>query len=274
MDEMTIVITGAGGKLGSLLIDQLLQNVPPHQIAACVRRPEAGERYEKQGVSVRHCDYDDPATLEQAFAGASQLLLISSSHQDDSIRLRQHLNVIEAAKKSNVKRLLYTSFAFLERGSGPPIPLHLATEEAIRAAGIPYVILRNALYIDFVGVLDLPSAISTGRLTIPPGEWRFNSVSRQDLAYASAILLSDVGMTNQVYELTASSSWSFEDLSVALSSLTGKSITVNRDPSIQNWIFKFLRSMDTSSTSHDLERLLRHPVTTLSDSIKPFITSL
>ncbi|MNH84736.1 Quinone oxidoreductase 2 [compost metagenome] len=269
---MSIVITGASGKLGSLIIEQLVQKVPPNQIIACVRRLESGESFEQHGISVRQCDYDEPESLEQAFAGASQLLLISSSHHDDTTRLRQHAHVIDAAKKSKVEHLLYTSFAFPEHGSGSPVHLHLATEYAIRTTGIPYTFLRNALYTDFVEVLDLETAIKKGQLSISPGDWKFNSVTRLDLALAIAAILSEPGgHMNTTYELTAPNSWTFRDLAAALSDLTGTTISIHQDPQVRNWIYGFLNKIDTSSTSSDLEQLIGRPVTTLKESLKPFI---
>ncbi|QWU17875.1 SDR family oxidoreductase [Paenibacillus sophorae] len=268
---MSIVITGASGKLGNLIIDQLLQHVPANRIVACVRRVETGKHFEERGISVRICDYDQPDSLEQAFAGASRLLLISSPHHDDTIRLRQHAQVIESAKRSKVGHFLYTSFAFPENGTAPLSHLHLATEHGIRTTGIPYTFLRNGLFMDFVGTLDLNAAIANGKLNVYPGDWKFNSVTRLDLATAIAAVLSGHGHENKIYELTAPAAWTFRELAAALSDLAGKPISLCQDSQIQNWIYSFLSQIDTSSTSGDLKQLLGRPVSTLKESIKPFI---
>ncbi|MNI14782.1 Quinone oxidoreductase 2 [compost metagenome] len=270
---MSIAITGATGQLGTLIIKQLLQKVSADQIIACVRHPEKAKKFLEQGIEVRFCDYDQPESLEQAFAGASKLLLISSSNKDDTIRLRQHVHVIEAAKKSQVKHLLFTSFAFLGVGTITPSHLYLATEHAILTTGIPHTFLRNALYTDFVGVLGLDAAIATGELITYPGDWKFNTVTRHDLALGIAAVLAEQGHTNKTYELTAPRPWTFNDLAIVLSELTGKPISLRQDPQIQNWMYGFLGKIDTSSTSADLERLIGGPITTLKESIKPFIAS-
>ncbi|MBU5671543.1 NAD(P)H-binding protein [Paenibacillus brevis] len=269
---MSILITGANGKLGSLIIGQLLKIVPPEHLIAGVRRLESGKQYEQQGITVRLCDYDQPESLEAAFAGASQILLISSSHHDDTIRLRQHIHAVEAAKKSKAGHLLYTSFAYPEHGAGSPVHLHLATEYAIRTTGIPYTFLRNALYTDFLGALDLGAALDKGQLEIPPGDWTFNAVTRRDLALATAAILSQPEVhKNKTYELTAPSPWTFRDVAAALTELTGKPVDLLPDPEISHWIYSFLRSIDTSSTSNQLEQLIGMPLTSLKDSIRPFI---
>ncbi|OPH50579.1 NAD(P)-dependent oxidoreductase [Paenibacillus ferrarius] len=265
---MSIVITGANGKLGSLIINELLQIISADQIVACVRNPDKAEVFVKQGIEVRLCDYDQPESLGQAFAGASKLLIISSSNQDDTIRFRQHAHVIEAAKKAKVGHLLFTSFAFLGAGDIAPSHLYLATEHAIQTTGIPYTFLRNSLYTDFVGVLGLEAALATGELRIYPGEWKFNTVTRHDLAQGIAVVLSQPGHENKTYELTAPRSWTFDDLKTALYELSGKSVHVRQDPQIQNWIYGFLSKIDTSSTSTDLEKLIGGPVTSLKESLK------
>lgn len=77
-----------------MIIEQLRQKVPSSQIIACVRHTEKAEHYLELGIEVRFGDYDLPESLDKAFSGITQLLLISSSHTDDSVRLVQHSNVI------------------------------------------------------------------------------------------------------------------------------------------------------------------------------------
>jgi NAD(P)H dehydrogenase (quinone) len=268
---MSIIITGANGQLGGLIIEHLMKKVPANQIIACVRQPEKAAEYVERGIEVRYGDYDQPESLAEAFTGASKLLLISSSNADDTVRIRQHAHVIEAAKKAKVEHILFTSFAFPGIGFITPTHLYLATEHAILTSGIPHTFLRNALYTDFVGVLGLDEAITSGELVTHPGDWLFNTVTRNDLALGIAEVLSTPGHKHMTYELTAPRPWGFQELAKLLSELTGKTITHRQDPQIQHWIYGFLGKIDTSSTSLDLERLIGGPVTTLKASIQPFI---
>lgn len=61
---MSIVITGASGRLGRLIIKELLHHVLPNQIVACVRQMDSAAALEEQGIAVRYCDYDEPASLK------------------------------------------------------------------------------------------------------------------------------------------------------------------------------------------------------------------
>ncbi|MDF2662790.1 MAG: NmrA family protein [Paenibacillus sp.] len=268
---MPIVITGANGKLGSLVIRKLLQHVSAKGITACVRQREKAAQFAELGIEVRECDYDDPDTIGHALQGASKLLLISGSNPEDTIRMRQHAHVIEEAKKAKVEHLLYTSFAFADSGKNSMTHMHLATEHAIKASGIPYTFLRNALYSDFVGALGLDAAIAQGELVVPPGEWIFNTVTRDDLAAGIAEVLSGPDHQRKTYELAASSTWNFTQLTEVLSEKAGKKVSLRYDPEIRNWLYGFLRTIDTSSPSADLAKLIGRPTAALKESILPFL---
>lgn len=252
-------------------MENLLQFVPAGQIIACVREPEKAKNLVEKGIEIRIGDYDQPDSLMQAFSGVTELLFISSSHPDDNVRLNQHAQVVNAALKAGVKHLLYTGFAFPPKGQIPANHVHLLTEQMILHSGIEYTFLRNALYMDFVEILGLKEAIQNGELITYPGEWLFNSVTRKDLALATAVVLTTTGHHSQIYELTAPNPWDFSDLAEVLSELSGKRVVHRQNSSIQHWMYSFLAKIDTASASKDMERLLGRPVTSLKDAIAPFI---
>jgi NAD(P)H dehydrogenase (quinone) len=77
---MSIVITGATGQLGGLVVEQLLAaGTPPDTIVATGRDTEKLTALTRVGVTVRRADFADPSTLTDAFAGAETLLLVSTA---------------------------------------------------------------------------------------------------------------------------------------------------------------------------------------------------
>ncbi|MBD2848132.1 NAD(P)H-binding protein [Paenibacillus sp. IB182496] len=266
---MSIMITGATGKLGGQILDLLQQRrLPDAEIAAGVRRPELIAGYTARDLPARHCDYDLPETLKTAFAGISCLMFVSSPHPDDEVRLQQHRQVVKAAREAGVGQIVYTSFAYAERASGPPAPLHLATERFIREAGLSYTVLRNALYTDIVGAFDLQHAVQIGRLEAPPGDWRFNAVDRRDLAEAAAaVLAAPQQHRGASYELTCPRAWSLPELADAVTELTGAPVSVHTSD-VPHWIFRWLQGVDTRSVSSDLERLIGRTATPLRTSLQ------
>ena len=141
-----IVVTGASGKLGGLVVRRLLKSVPAEKIVAAVRSPEKASGLKALGVQIREGDYAKPATLASAFEGAEKLLLISSNEMGQ--RVAQHQAVIDAAVAAKVKLLVYTSLLKADTTSLSLAAEHLATEKAIRSSGLPFVILRNGWYLE------------------------------------------------------------------------------------------------------------------------------
>lgn len=63
---MKILVTGATGQLGSLVVEALLKTDSAKGLAVSVRNPEKAEALRTQGVDVRHGDFDQPETLKKA----------------------------------------------------------------------------------------------------------------------------------------------------------------------------------------------------------------
>jgi NAD(P)H dehydrogenase (quinone) len=96
-----------------------------------------------QGVRVTAMDYDDPASVASAIAGARKVLLIASSEVGKD-RAGQHRTVIEAAKAAEgVELIAYTSTVNAERNETLLGENRKATEAILADAGVPFALLRN-----------------------------------------------------------------------------------------------------------------------------------
>lgn len=224
-----IVVTGATGQLGRLVIEQLLEKIPAAQIVAAVRSPEKASDLKALGVQVRQADYNQPATLDSALAGAEKVLLVSSSEVGQ--RTAQHRAVIDAAQRAGVKLLAYTS---LLRADSTPLALgteHHQTEAYLRSSGVPFVVLRNGWYTEnYVSAID--SALQLGTLYGAAGEGRISSASRADYAAAAvAVLLAANDQTGKVYELAGDSSYTLAEFAAKAAELAGQPLPyVNLSP--------------------------------------------
>ena len=170
-----LLVTGASGQLGHRVIQRLLATVPPGKIAATVRTPEAGEPLTTFGIAVRVADYDHPASMDAAMAGIERVLLISSNAL--GARVRQHGNVIEAAKRANVELLAYTSVL---RADASPLSVageHRQTEALLRASGVPFVLLRNGWYTENY-TAAIPAALAHHTLLGSAGQGRIAAAAR------------------------------------------------------------------------------------------------
>ncbi len=218
-----ILVTGATGQLGTAVVTNLLKKTSANQIAALVRDESKASAMKEQGVDIRVGSYDDPASLDKAMQGVEKVLLIAGTDEDN--RLRQHQNVVDAAKKAGVQCIAYTS-----RNLKDPNTLanklmvgHFQTEDCIKGSGLNYVLFRNVLYMDtipqFVGgekVFDMGISLPTGDGRVP-----FALRSEMGEAIANALLESD---RNPIYQLTGSESYSFDDVAATLTDLSGKKV--------------------------------------------------
>lgn len=281
---MSVVIAGATGHLGRLVIDHLLSSgVPGETIVAGGRRPEALAQLEARGVVPVTLDYSDTDSLTTAFDGADTVLLISGS--EVGRRVEQHRNVIEAARTAGVRRIVYTSTPHADTAALILAPDHKATEEMLQASGLAVTVLRNNWYTENY-LPTVEQARGTGEVVASAGDGRVASATRADLAAGIAAVLMGEGHDGKVYELTGDVAWSFDELAAAISEVLGRPVTyravsaeehlviltgagldeqtagfvVALDGDIRNWAL--------ADATGDLSRLIGRPTTSLVDGLR------
>ena len=216
-----IVITGASGQLGRLVIQSLLTKVPASRIVAAVRNPQKASDLAALGVQIRRADYTDSASLDAAFQGAEKVLLISSSEVGQ--RLAQHRNAIDAARRAGVSLLAYTSLLHADTSPLGLAGEHVATEAWLAQSGVPFVLLRNGWYTENY-LASIPPALQHGAFIGSAGEGRIASAARADYAEAAAVVLTTPGQSGKVYELAGDEAYTLAEFSAELSRQSGKAI--------------------------------------------------
>jgi NAD(P)H dehydrogenase (quinone) len=217
-----IVVTGASGHLGRLVIEDLKQRVAASEIVAAARTPEKAADL---GVEVREADYDRPETLKSALQGATKVLLISGI---DPNRVRQHAAVVDAAKEVGAT-LVYTSAPKADTTEAGLAADHRATEDYIKASGVTYTILRNNWYHENYEQ-SITTAPQLGAVYGAAGDGRIASASRADYAAGTAAVLTGTGHDGKVYELAGGTAWTLADLAAEISEVTGKEVTYQNLP--------------------------------------------
>lgn len=216
-----IVVTGATGHLGKLVVEGLLEKLPADRVVAAVRTPEKAADLAERGVEVRRADYTDPESLVTAFKGADKVLLVSSSEVGQ--RVAQHQAVIEAAKQAEVGHLVYTSAPRATTSALVLAPEHKATEELIQASGLPATILRNNWYHENYAD-TIKQAVATGSFAGSAGDGRVAGAARADYAAAAVAVLTGEGHEGKVYELAGDAPYSYADLAAEIGKATGREI--------------------------------------------------
>jgi NAD(P)H dehydrogenase (quinone) len=278
-----IIITGASGQLGRLVINELLKSVPASELVAAVRSPEKVDDFEKMGVRVRRADYNRPDMLDAAFSGAGKVLLISSSEVGQ--RVPQHANVIAAAKKADVGILAYTSI--LHAGT-TPLALgleHKQTEANLAEADIPYVVLRNGWYTENYAA-GIPVALQHGAVFGCAGEGRISSAARADYAAAAAAVLLADDQAGKVYELAGDDAYTLAEFAAEVAQHSGKAVIYRDMPEAEyanvlkgagfpDGMAQLLADSDTGASKGGLfdagkalSQLIGRPTTPMSEVVK------
>jgi NAD(P)H dehydrogenase (quinone) len=228
MSKPNTLITGAGGQLGKLVINQVIERTPANRVAALVRSATQAGPLNRLGVDARIGDYTDGNSLDRAFGGIERLLFISSN--DLVARRAQHRNVIDAAKRAGVKLIAYTSLLHADRS---PLGLardHRDTEADLRDSGVPFVVLRNGWYTENY-TQAIAAAITHGTFLGSAGNGRIASAARRDYAEAAAaVLLSADDQAGRIHELAGESAYTLPQFVAEIAKQTGQEIVYRNLP--------------------------------------------
>ena len=196
---MSTVITGASGHLGRLVVDQLLTaGTPAAQIVATGRDIHKLTDLARNGVTVRRADFADPSTLDEAFAGAETMVLVSTTTVGE--RFDNHRNAIDAARRAGVSRIVYTSIVNASTARMTLADEHRRTEDYLRDSGSAFVILRNGWYLENY-TDQLPMITQYHALPGSAQDGLVSAASRHDYAAAAGAVLTQDGHLGATYEL-------------------------------------------------------------------------
>ncbi|MBO9531617.1 MAG: NAD(P)H-binding protein [Solirubrobacteraceae bacterium] len=168
--------------------------------------------------------YEDDAGMRAALAGTSAFLLIPGHETSD--RVSAHRAGVASAVAARTGRIVQLSFA----GAAPDATFtyardHWATEEAVRASGLPWTIARMNFYLDVLPEFVLPS----GDLAGPAGDGRVAAVARDDVAAALAALLTGDDHAGATYELTGPEALTLGEACVTMARHSGRPVTYLRE---------------------------------------------
>ncbi len=228
-----IFVSGANGQFAKAVIGNVLAAGRGSGLVVGTRDVNSAYARElaEQGVSVREADFRRPDLLRQALQGVSKALFIPTYDAND-LRLQQNLNALEAARDSGVNHVVYASFLNAESDRVEHSRLvHYPTEQAIRASGLGFTLLRHALYAEIL-VGDLRDTLSTGMLRRPGGQSRCAYIAREDLGYSAAQVLLRDEPSGHTYSETMEQTWSGEEIAALMSEVFSTPVRFQAVPAV------------------------------------------
>lgn len=267
---MTILIAGATGHVGGRVAELLAERGAA--LKRLARDPAKAPALERAPVVPG--DYADPASLSAAMAGIETVFLASASGPPLR-RARLHGNVIDAAARAGVARVVYLSFQAASATSPFPYSAdHLLTEAHLKQSGLAFTILRDSFYLDL-----LPEMADEAGVVRGPGggggavAW----VSREDVAQVAARVLAEPGYEGRTYDVTGPEAFGRAEAAERLGAIASRPVRyVEETPEegrawraatgapeweVEVWLGSYLAmaSGELSRTSDTVERITGRP---------------
>lgn len=279
---MSILVTGVTGRLGRLVVDELLdRGVPGADIVATGRAVDTIDGLADRDVDVRRADFADADSLVRAFAGVETMLLVSTTTVGE--RADNHRRAIDAAQAAGVSRIVYTSCINADTAIMRLAQEHRETEQYLTSTGNGHTILRNGWYLENY-TDQLPTVRKFGAVLGAAKDGKVSAASRADYAAAAAVALLDDSHGGRVYDLGGEEAFTLTELAAAFAEATGQEIAYAdlpvdqfagalRDAGLPGELAQMLADADAGlargelyTSSTNLRDLIGRPTTRIADA--------
>ncbi len=219
-----ILITGATGMFGSRVLRET--SARGAQVRALAHSPAGAEQLRESGVEVATGDLDHPETLGPAFEGVDTAFIVTP--MDDHILVREE-NALRAAQGAGVRRVVKLYGAVRHHGDSLDA-LHLASIDAIRGSELNWALVSPNSVMETSLLAQAGAVKQAGALFGCAGNGRVGLVAADDVAKATAVVLTDRDEDGANYELTGPAALSMDEMAAALSDSLGRTITYQDMP--------------------------------------------
>lgn len=273
-----VAVTGAAGYVGGRVARLLAERGVAQRLV--VRDPARAP--ELPGAEVRAASrYGAFDEMRAALDGAATLFLVPAEESAD--RVEQHKTAVDAALAAGVERIVYLSFLGAAADSTFTLARHhWATEEHIRAAGVPFTFPRMSMYVDFMPRMVGEDGVIAG----PAGDGRVSLVARDDVADVVAAILTGAAHDGQVYDVTGREALTMSEVAALLAEHAGKPISYKAetleeawasraaygapDWQVEGWVTSYaaIAAGEVERIADTVERLTDHRPVTLAEYVQ------
>ena len=221
----TILVTGATGKQGGAALRHLREK--GFSVTALTRDPNKPEARALvgHGTGVVRGDLNDPTSIGRAMEGVDGVYSVQS-HREGGVEaeIRQGMQVVDAAKRARIGRLVYSSVVAADRNTGIPFfESKYRIEQHIRTSGLHYTIFRPVFFME--NWLGMRTQIDGGVLSLPlPPDKKLQQIAVDDIGAFVALAFTRPGhWEGRAVEL-AGDELSMSDVAAAFGRTTGREV--------------------------------------------------
>jgi uncharacterized protein YbjT (DUF2867 family) len=264
-----ILVTGAGGTVGSEVLTQLREQGA--QVRAGFNNPEKAARAKQQGIDAVVLDFADRASIAAALKGVNRVFLLGPTVPNQT---ELESNVVEEAKKASIKHIVKLSVLGASEEKFTLAKWHRAVERKIESSGLAYTFLRCNEFMQNTINYYLPTIKTDGAFYLPTKDSKNSVIDVRDIAAVAVKALTTSDHENKAYELTGPEALSHEQIAQKLSAASGAQIkyvdiseTAYKESSLAAGIpefyvnvllnlYRFYVAGEAKKLSKDVERVL------------------
>lgn len=214
-----ILVTGAGGTVGSEVLKQLREQGA--KVRAAFNNSDKAERAKKQGIETALLDFADRGSIAVALKGVDKVFLLGPTVPNQT---QLENNVVEEAKKAGVKHIVKLSVLNAPAERFTLAKWHRAVERNIEDSGLPYTFLRCNEFMQNTINYYLPTIKSDGAFYLSTKDSKVSSVDVRDIAAVAVKALTTTGHENKSYDLTGPEALNHEQVAQKLTAASGRQI--------------------------------------------------
>lgn len=214
-----ILVTGAGGTVGSEVVKQLGAAGVPFR--AAFHSQEKADAARAKGIDAVVIDYTRPETLTAALNGIDKLFLLSGGAPDQTQR---ELNAVEAAKAAGVKHIVKLSVWGAEGEAFSFAHVHRPVEKAIEASGVAWTHLRPNGFMQNLQNYMIGTIKSDGAFYSSVGDSKISHIDVRDIAAVAVKVLTQPGHENRAYSLSGPEGITYTEIASQLTAASGRDV--------------------------------------------------
>jgi uncharacterized protein YbjT (DUF2867 family) len=222
-----ILITGSTGNVGYPLI----QNFPDKaRLRAATINPARDPAKLGEEIECVYFDFADASTYGPALGDVQKIFLLRPPQITDV--KNTFVPFIEAARQAGVQHIVFLSLVGVEKNRVVP---HAKIEDALRASGIPWTMLRASFFMQNLNTTHRQEIKEQNEIAVPVGKGKTSFVDTRDLAAVAAKALLEDGHEYQNYTLTGAEALDYYEVAEIFSEVLGREIRYTNPSLFRFW---------------------------------------